>query len=90
MTHRDTHESSAAYWSVVTALSSVFIQTLFFHKLGITASVITGMCVAGYYATKLAKDSIFSGVTWLLLIGIASSVMHVVTLFLFANQLTVI
>ncbi len=89
MTHRDTHENSAAYWSAITALSIVFFQTLFFHNLGITASVITGMCVAGIYASKLAKGSLYSGFVWLLLIGFTSSVMHVVALLLFVNQMTV-
>tara|TARA_R110002051_G_scaffold53697_1_gene101007 strand:+ start:7341 stop:7613 length:273 start_codon:yes stop_codon:yes gene_type:complete len=87
MTNRDTQENRAGFWSAVTALTGVFVQTLFFYELSITASVITGMLLSLYYAFQLGKDSIFSGVAWLLLISVVSAVMHVITYFLFVNQL---
>lgn len=87
MTNRDTQENSAGYWSAATALTGVFVQTLFFHELGITASVITGMLIAMFYAFKLGKKDLFSGIVWLLLIAIVSAVMHVVTHSLFVNHL---
>lgn len=79
----DSEQNKNDVLHAASSLMGVFVQTLLFHQYGITASIATGMLIATIFAYQLAKASLFSGIVWLLLVGIASAVTHVVTFALF-------